>query len=55
MLKINEMSNIGKCKYVVNYYTGKKHNDNSDFYDVAIFSNRVKKDTFITKLNRTFA
>jgi len=52
MLKIKEMSNVGVSKYVVNYYTGKKHNDGSDFYDIAIFKNRKKKDIFITELNR---
>lgn len=49
-LKINEQSNVGKAKYVVNYHTGKKHADGSDFYDVAIFRNKKRKDEFVRKL-----
>jgi len=44
-------SNIGHAKYVVNYHDGiKKHPDGSDFYDIAIFKNKVKRNTFINKL-----
>jgi hypothetical protein len=50
MLKINEMRNIGKAKYVVNYYTGKKHNDGSEFYDMRIFSNEKLKNRFVNLL-----
>ncbi len=50
MLKINEFMNVGNAKYVVSYCTGKKHSDGSDFYDIAIFSNRKKKDAFIAAL-----
>lgn len=47
----NEMSNIGKCKYVVNYHDGvKTHPDGSQFYDMAIFSNKIKKNNFINEL-----
>lgn len=49
-LKITEQQNIGRAKYVVNYYTGKKHKDNSDFYDIKIFSNKQKKNQFIKSL-----
>ena len=46
-----EQSNIGKAKYVVNFHAGtEKHNDGSDFFDIRIFSNRVKKDRFIRAL-----
>jgi len=45
--------NIGRAKYVVNYYTGKKHADGSDFMDIAIFSNKRKKDRFIKELKKT--
>lgn len=46
-LKIREHHNVGKAKYVVSYYTGKKHNDGSDFYDIRIFSNLKYKNRFI--------
>lgn len=49
-IKIKEQQNIGKAKYVVNYCTGKKHDDGSDFYDIEIFKNKVKKDKFINSL-----
>lgn len=43
--------NVGTAKYVVNYYNGvKKHKDGSDFYDVAIFSNKKKLDDFVKEL-----
>ena len=50
MLKINEQQNIGKAKFVVNYYTGKKHQDGSDFYDMRIFKNKKYKNRFINFL-----
>jgi hypothetical protein len=61
--KINELldnakrfyiqQNVGTAKYVVNYYDGvKKHKDGSDFYDVAIFSNKKKLDDFIKELKK---
>jgi len=50
MLKINEMYGVGKTKYMVNYYTGKKHEDGSDFYDTAFFKNKEVKRKFIKKL-----
>ena len=46
-----EMSNVGRCKYLVNYHGGQKtHGDGSPFYDIRIFSNRRKKDAFIREL-----
>ena len=46
-----EQSNIGNAKYVVNYHNGiKKHKDGSRFFDLAIFSNKKKKDIFIKGL-----
>ena len=42
--------NIGKSKYLVSYYTGKKHSDGSDFYDIAIFKSKKATDEFITSL-----
>jgi len=47
---IKEMQNVGTAKYVVNYYNGKKHKDGSDFYDIATFKNKRKKDNFIKEL-----
>lgn len=49
-MKIKENYNVGKAKYVVSYYDGKKHPDGSDFYDVAIFKSKKKKDAFIEEL-----
>lgn len=49
-VKINEMRNVGKSKYVVNFCTGKTHKDGSEFYDVRIFSNRKDKDAFVKAL-----
>jgi hypothetical protein len=59
-LKIEEHQNVGKAKYVVSYYTGKKHSDGSDFYDVRIFTNKKYKNRFIgllqaqNHINETF-
>ena len=50
MRNYNEMSNIGSSKYVVNYHNGKLHEDGSQFYDISIFSNKLKKDKFIKEL-----
>ena len=42
---------IGKAKYVVNYHDGvKKHNDGSDFFDIAIFKNKKLFNSFVNKL-----
>lgn len=53
-LKINEMYGIGHAKYVVNYYTGKKHQDGSDFYDIRIFRNKQLKNRFINLLKAQY-
>lgn len=47
-----EQSNVGRAKYVVNYHDGKTvhDTDGSPFYDVAIFSNKKKKNSFLNKL-----
>ena len=42
--------NIGKAKYVVNYYQGKKHDDGSEFWDIAIFKSKIKMHQFIKTL-----
>lgn len=47
----NIMYNIGKAKYVVNYHNGvSKHNDNSKFYDIAIFKSKKDLNNFIKGL-----
>ena len=47
----NIQYNIGRCKYVVNYYNGvKTHEDGSKFFDIAIFNAKVKMNAFIKKL-----
>ena len=44
-------NNIGRAKYVVNYHDGiKKHEDGSEFYNIAIFKNKDKLGTFIMGL-----
>lgn len=55
--KVNEMkdyytmNNIGKCKYVVNFYDGiQTHKDGSKFYDIRIFKNKVRMKAFINEL-----
>lgn len=49
-LKINETHAVGRCKYVVSYYTAKKHNDGSEFYDIAIFKSLKRKNAFVQEL-----
>ena len=45
------MFNIGTAKYVVNFYDGlKTHSDGSPFYDMQIFKNMKKRDSFIKEL-----
>lgn len=45
------MQNIGKAKYVINFHNGiKKHNDGSSFFDIKIFSNKKKTNSFIKEL-----
>lgn len=51
-LKIDEQYNVGHAKYVVNYYTGQKHADGSEFYNIAIFRNKRVKDRFIRELKK---
>lgn len=51
MKRYNIMYNVGKAKYVVNYHNGvSKHNDGSDFFDIATFTNKIKLNTFVTSL-----
>jgi len=51
MKRFNIQYNIGKCKYLINYYNGiSKHNDGSDFFDIATFTNKTKFEVFKTSL-----
>lgn len=44
---------VGKAKYTVSYHDGvKKHDDDSDFYDIKIFSNKKDFDLFIKELKK---
>ena len=45
-----QQNNIGRARYVISYYNGKKHPDGSDFYDIEIFSNKKDLEAFRTKL-----
>jgi len=51
MKTFNLMQNIGHAKYVVNYHNGeKKHADGSAFFDIDIFRNIKKRNTFVNQL-----
>jgi len=44
--------NIGKIKYLVNYYDGvKTHRDGSPFYDIKTFTNKKKMESFLKDLS----
>lgn len=46
-----EMNNIGRAKYVINFYDGvKTHKDGSPFFDIAIFHNKRKMKKFTDNL-----
>ena len=45
------MTNVGKCRYLLNYHNGQKtHKDGSPFYDVALFSNQKKLNQAVKQL-----
>lgn len=50
VLEYNIMFNVGKAKYVLNYYTGEKHKDGSKFFDIATFKNKVKFNKYLKEL-----
>jgi hypothetical protein len=51
MKTYNVQNDIGEAKYVVNFHDGiKKHKDGSSFYDIALFSNKKKLQTFVDNL-----
>lgn len=46
-----QQQNIGRAKYVINYYDGQKTNkDGSQALDCAIFGIKLKRDLFIKEL-----
>lgn len=49
-MKYNIQQNIGRSKYIVNFHCGAKHKDGSEFWDIRIFSNKKKMNTFIKEL-----
>lgn len=47
----NIMNNVGRAKYVVNFYDGvQTHKDGSPFYCVTIFKNKKKLKAYTDKL-----
>ena len=45
------MTNVGKCRYLINYHDGiKKHEDGSEFFDIAMHGNKKNHYSFIKKL-----
>jgi hypothetical protein len=43
--------NVGRCKYLVSYYDGvATHNDGSEFWGCAIFSNKRKLAIYLRSL-----
>ncbi len=47
----NEMFNVGKARYVVNYHDGKKtHPDGSPFYDIHLSRNKREHERFVKSL-----
>lgn len=53
MKRFQVQYNIGKAKYVVSFHDGvKKHQDNSDFFDLRIFRNKKDLKTFTDGLRR---
>jgi len=53
MKKYYLLDNVGTVKYTVNYHDGvKTHRDGSKFYDIALFSNKKKRDRFVSGLEK---
>ena len=49
----NTMYGVGRSKYVVNYHDGvKTHKDGSEFFDIAIFKNKIEFNKFVNKLKK---
>lgn len=44
-------NNIGRAKYVVSFHNGiKTHKDGSRFFDIEVFKNKMKLNTFVKEL-----
>ncbi len=53
MKTFNEMENVGRVRYLVNYHDGvKTHGDGSPFFDIATFGNKRDKNKFVKGLLR---
>ena len=48
MKKYNETYNVGRSKYIINYHDG------SEFYGIAIFSNKRKFNTYKKNLIKKY-
>ena len=49
--RYNTMTSVGKAKYVVNFHDGvSTHRDGSEFYDIALFSNKKAFNRFVHDL-----
>jgi hypothetical protein len=49
--KYYTMENVGHAKYTVNFHDGKKtHKDGSPFYNIRIFTSKVKLGAFVREL-----
>ena len=54
MKKFSIQNNVGTAKYIVNFSNGEKFNkDGSIFWDIRIFKNKKKRDSFIKELTRS--
>lgn len=46
-------TNIGKCKYVINFHNGvKTHKDGSPFYDIQIHHNKREANKAVKSLQK---
>jgi len=53
MKKYYLQDGIGKAKYTVSYHDGvQTHSDGSEFYGIAIFHNKRKRDAFVRQLRK---
>jgi hypothetical protein len=47
------MQNVGKVKYLVNFYDGiQTHKDGSKFFDIKTFSNKKLMERFVKELQK---
>lgn len=53
MKVFNEKQNVGTTKYAVNYHDGvSTHKDGSQFFGIALFKNKRKKEKFLAWLRQ---